>query len=359
MADKRHFCRAAFVALACLFVAFGALWLCGCTTNTDAPGLKSSSVSNSAVKEAGTLKVGVNTSLSPMAGTGNSKIIGIDVDIAAAMADQMGLKLEVVDTGSNAAKALANGDVDVVLGVDVTEGPANAKLTDQYLQTCVSYFAKAGSNEGTPKAGANKKIAVQGSSKSSWSATNLFGKDAVLSCDDLTSAFQSLQKGDVQYVAADAVVGLYAANKANIDVEIVGVEENSGGYCAAVKSDSTETYSAVQDALTKIKSAGMIDVIENKWLGQELNLDNVAKIEKSSSSGSGSSDSTDNKTDSSANSSDSSSSSSSSDSSSSSSSTDSGAGSISGNGSDSTASATDAADVANSSSSSSSSGSGY
>lgn len=258
------------------------LSLCGCTTNSEPPKLGASSVSASALAQDGTLKVGVNTSLSPMAGTGSSKIIGIDVDIAGAIADELGLELQVVDTGSNPAKALANGDVDVVLGVESADVPANSRLTDQYLSTAVVYFAIAGSNSTVPKVGDGKKIAVQASSKSAWATTNAFGADSVISNDDLSNAFLSLSKGDAQYVAADAVVGLYIANKAGVDVEIVGVDDSVGGYCAAIKADNSEIYSAIQDALSKIKSQGIIKVVEKKWLGKEISLDAIPKVEKAS-----------------------------------------------------------------------------
>ncbi len=257
--------------------------LCGCVTNSEPPKLASSNVSSSVVKEEGTLKVGVNTSLSPMAGTGNSKIIGIDVDIAGAIADEMGLKLEVVDTGTNPAKALANNTVDVVLGIDSSGCPANAKLTDQYLTTGVAYFAKSGSSATAPQSNDSKKIAVQASSKSAWTSSSVFGTDKIVTCDDLESAFQSLSKGSVQYVAADAIVGLYAANKAGLDVEIVAAVDGSEGYCAAVKTDRTDTYSAIQDALTKVKSKGIINVIQKKWLGKEISLSGVTKINAGSS----------------------------------------------------------------------------
>ena len=82
------------------------------------PELKSAEVAPPVIGEEGTLRVGVNTENPPLAGMGSGKIIGIDVDIAAALADELGLKLSVVDVGSDPAGALANGTVDVVLGID-------------------------------------------------------------------------------------------------------------------------------------------------------------------------------------------------------------------------------------------------
>ena len=103
---KRSFVAVAFAAL----LAVGLFGLAGCTgSGTYQPELKSAEVAPPVIGEEGTLRVGVNTENPPLAGMGSGKIIGIDVDIAAALADELGLKLSVVDVGSDPAGALANG----------------------------------------------------------------------------------------------------------------------------------------------------------------------------------------------------------------------------------------------------------
>ena len=90
-----------------------------------------------------TLRVGVNTENPPLAGMGSGKIIGIDVDIAAALADELGLKLSVVDVGSDPAGALANGTVDVVLGIDDSASDGDFWRSASYLPTGIALFALA------------------------------------------------------------------------------------------------------------------------------------------------------------------------------------------------------------------------
>ena len=72
---------------------------------------------------------------------GSGKIIGIDVDIAAALADELGLKLSVVDVGSDPAGALANGTVDVVLGIDDSASDGDFWRSASYLPTGIALFA--------------------------------------------------------------------------------------------------------------------------------------------------------------------------------------------------------------------------
>ena len=137
---KRSFVAVAFAAL----LAVGLFGLAGCTgSGTYQPELKSAEVAPPVIGEEGTLRVGVNTENPPLAGMGSGKILGIDVDIAAALADELGLKLSVVDVGSDPAGALANGTVDVVLGIDDSASDGDFWRSASYLPTGIALFALA------------------------------------------------------------------------------------------------------------------------------------------------------------------------------------------------------------------------
>lgn len=264
--------------------------LSGCSKNEDAaPTLGEAKLSSPTIKENGTLKVGVNTSQSPLAGMGNSKIIGIDVDIAAALADSLGLKLQIIDTGSTPSKAISNGDVDIVFGIDKSDAPSGVKLTDAYIPTAVAYYKKANSSPVSLTGEATPKIAAQGSSKSAWAATNAFGTSAVTSTTDLASAFQSLANGSVDYVASDAVIGMYAASKAGVKVEIAGIADSASGYCVGMSDKNTALISDISTALKNLVDNGTVETIERKWMGDEISLSGVQTVQKKSSGESSSS----------------------------------------------------------------------
>ena len=262
--------------LALTFCAVAAFALAGCSSQEEyAPSLGEPTLAPPAIGEEGVLRVGVNTQRSPLAGQGNEKIIGIDVDIASAIADELGLKVDIQDVGADADKALAEGEVDIVMGqesVDETEGVWHS---EQYLPTGVVLFAKEGSGAQmvTPK------IAAQISSKSAWAVTNAFGEEALASTGDLATAFSDLSNGSVDYVASDAVIGMYAANLQDVPVEVVCLMDTASGYCIGAKSDNTELQEAIQGALTAIIDNGLVGVIEDKWLGTAVVLTDVPKVE--------------------------------------------------------------------------------
>ena len=227
------------------------------------------------IGEDGVLRVGVDTSNPPLAGMNNSgKIIGIDVDFAAALADEFGLKVSIVDVGSDPAGALKEGKVDIVMGVDKADAGEGFWTSESYLPTGIALFSLE-EGAAVPVAGDGSTFAAQISSKSAWAITNEFGDDVLTSSTTLQDAFTSLSNGEVKYVAADAVVGLYAARSENVDVYISAMLMAPSGYCVGVSNDNTELQKLVGEAVEKLTGNGIVDIIEMKWLGKTVDLSNV------------------------------------------------------------------------------------
>lgn len=267
------------MAVACMAALLAVLT--GCSSQQSyTPPEKTPTLSSPTIGKDGTLRVGVNTNNQPLAGqpSPSSKIVGIDVDVAAALADSFGLKLEVVDVGSDAESALKEGTVDIVMGIDKSDTSTSFWKSDAYLPTAVALFSTP-SNSQVPTNAVETKIAAQVSSKSAWAVTNEFDKATFSTTDDLKSAFSELSSGQVQYVAADAIIGTYAAHSADIDVHIVALMQQAGGYGVGVSDANTDLKQAVSEALATLASNGTIGVIETKWLGTALDLSSTPLTE--------------------------------------------------------------------------------
>ena len=235
----------------------------------------------------------MNAGSPPLAGSpsSSSKIVGIDVDVAAALADQLGLKLEIVDVGTDPEAALKEGKVDVAMGIG-SEIEVSFWRSPAYLPKGVALFSTS-ANATVPTKASSPKIAAQVSSTSSWQVTNEFGQDALVSENDLKSAFAALADGSAQYVAADAVIGMYAAHSGGYDAQIVALMQQPGGYCVGVLEANTELQAAVKDALAALTDGGIVSVIEKKWLGTDIDASSLplttgassAKTDESKTSG--------------------------------------------------------------------------
>ena len=265
--------------LVCAIVACACLVLAGCQPQSYTPQAKEPTVSASALGQPGTLRVGVNSASAPLAGqtASSARIVGIDVDVAAYLADQLGCKVEIVDVGTEPEKALKNKTFDIVLGVDASDTDTNFWKSETYLDTSVALFGTA-NESAIPTTDSKPKIAAQASSKSSWRVTNLFGEDSLVVQGDLKSAFDALSSGSARYVAADAVIGTYVAFSNGDNDKIVALLQDPTGYCAAVDSSNTELQGAISSAMNKLVSGGMMSIIEEKWLGTTLNLNSITVI---------------------------------------------------------------------------------
>ena len=263
------FKRLGTLVLGCMLALGTAFALAGCATQDYTPEEKSPTVSPDTIIEAGVLRVGVTTeNNTPFAGQASGKIVGLDVDIAAALADNLGLKLEIVDVGTDVDSALANKQVDIVMGVDKTSAQVTCWRSEVYVESAVALFASP-SVTSVPTKDSAPKIAAQSSSMSAWEVTNQFGDDAVSS-------------GTAQYAAADAVIGTYAAHTSNVDVHIVALMQSPSGYCIGVLDTNTDLKTTISDALANLTGGGIISLIESKWLGTPINLANVPMTEGAS-----------------------------------------------------------------------------
>ena len=271
--------RTKVALLVCAVMACASLVLAGCQAENYTPPSKEQTVSDAALATPGVLRVGVNAASAPLAGksSSSSSIVGIDADVAAFIADELGCKVELVDVGNDPVTAFGSGTIDMALGVDASEDETGYWRSDPYIQTGVALFGAADETS-VPTVDSKPQIAAQESSKSSWRVKNLFGDDSLLAQDDLKSAFLALDGGTVRYTAADAVIGTYVSHTNGFDDKIVALLQDAGGYCAAVPETNAELQSAAASAVKTLVSGGMIDVIESKWLGSPLQLSNVTVV---------------------------------------------------------------------------------
>jgi polar amino acid transport system substrate-binding protein len=288
--------RTVTFTVACVAILALACSLCGCsslgigTSSTYTPQKKSAQVSTPTVGQTGVLRVGVNSSNTPFSTQVSGKVVGLDVDVAAALADEMGLDLQIVDVGSDPEGALADGTVDIVMNMDKSDTAVSCWLSDPYVQTAVALFATA-SDATMPTVASKPSIEAQSASMSAWEVSTQFGDSSLKTTTDLKTAFSDLKGGTTKYVAADAVIGSYVNYTSASGAKIIGLMQKSGGYCIGVANSNSDLKTAVSNALSSVSNQGVLSVIETKWLGSDLNLSGYSLTDTASKSTSGSSSS--------------------------------------------------------------------
>lgn len=267
--------RASVLALALIVALCMALPLSGCSSNSYTPEASEQTVDDSALNTAGTLRVGVNASNAPYAQESSGTIKGIDVDVAAALADAMGLKLELVDVGTATSGAFTDEEVDIVMGV--SEEGSDYWLSDAYATSGIALFSMT-EGESAPTTSGSFTVTAQSASMSAWEVTDHYGADCLESESDLQTAFEALSSGDVDYVAADSTIGGYVAHTLGIDAYPIALLQEATTYSIAVSSSSTALQSAVEEALSSLVDGGVIDVIQKKYLGDQVALSSLPTI---------------------------------------------------------------------------------
>lgn len=163
--------------------------------------------------DAPVLKMATNATFPPYEFWENNKIVGIDAEIAAAIADKLGMKLEISDMEFDSIiVAIQTGEADMGLaGMTVTEDrKQNVNFTDSYATGIQSVIVKEGSTikdvADLTAEGAKHKIGVQQTTTGDLYSTDDIEKAGfgeVMRFNKGTDAVQALLRGEVDCVIID------------------------------------------------------------------------------------------------------------------------------------------------------------
>ena len=214
--------------------------------------------------EPGVLTMGTNATFPPYEYKDGDAVVGIDPDIAQALADKLGLKLEVVDMEFDSLIAsVQSGKVDIVLaGMTVNEErKKNVDFTDSYANGVQVIIVADGSDIATFDDLAGKLIGVQQGTTGHVYCSDDWGEGNVV-------AFQALQQGKVDCVVIDQEPAK-AFVEANDGLKILDTQYANEDYAAAVSKKNPELTEALNKALQELKDDGTVQEILDKYIKAE------------------------------------------------------------------------------------------
>jgi polar amino acid transport system substrate-binding protein len=264
--------RATLIATVCTVVALAFVLAVagGCKPKAQQPTVQPK-VAPPVIGEAGALRVGVDLDYPPFAGQDNGQKVGIDVDVASALAEKLGLKVALVDVKpSDAATALADGSVDIVMSVPL-EQTTDGKIgyAGTYINTAPVLFAKVASASVEPTLTIAKlgttQIAAQYASPAFWYLQEQLGEQYVKGFATLEEPLTQLAQGTLKYVAGDAIVGGYIARDLG-EVKMVGQLKPATLIGIGVRADNTELQDAVRAQVDALAADGVLSTIRAKWV---------------------------------------------------------------------------------------------
>lgn len=245
----------------------------GCQKQAEAPTL-TPTVEPPVIGEAGVLKVGVDLSYPPFGGTDNGIEAGIDIDVAAAIAEHLGCRLELVDVKPAAmTSSLDGGAIDIMLGAaPITDVVlADASTAGSYIVDGPGFFTNVPAESSevatlTSEQAALLRLGAQRESASFWALEYEYGEGSVVAFDTLKGAFDALEAGEVDAVGASTIVGAYIARDYP-GIAYAGQFGDAEPLGVAVAKDSIELEAAVREALDGMAADGVLETIRRKWVG--------------------------------------------------------------------------------------------
>ena len=200
------------------------------------------------------------------------KVVGIDADVAQAIADKLGMKLEIVDTKFDAIiPGVQSGKYDMgMAGMTVTpDREKSVAFSDSYAKGIQSIIVKQGSDiKSVDDLSEKTKIGVQLGTTGDIYAKDDFGDEAVQEFDKGADAVQALLAGKIDCVIIDnePAKSFVAANDG---LEILSTSYAEEEYAICFKKDNTELQTKVNNALKELIADGTLQKIVNKYIKAE------------------------------------------------------------------------------------------
>jgi len=229
-----------------------------------------------------TLRVVTDAAYAPFEYMEKDKIIGFDVDVFTAAADEADYEFEIVNVGWDPVFAeLENGTADVGLSA-ITINEDRLKTYDfsvPYFESTNKILAPEGTDIKSAADLVGKTVAVQASTTGADVVDALLGngnKDVKKFENNNLAILEMKNKGADAVVADNAVLETYAKN--NPKDNFVVIEDKEGfesEYYGFMFPKNSKVKNDLSKGLNAIIENGKYEEIYKNWFGTEPNIDNL------------------------------------------------------------------------------------
>lgn len=241
--------------------------------DTSAAASASGTITGDGVGTAGTLVMATNAEFPPYEyhDGSNDEIVGIDAEIAQAIADKMGCKLQIEDIAFDSIiPEVTSGKADMgMAGMTVTdERKKSVDFSDTYAEASQVIIVKNDSSITSPDGLKDKIIGVQTGTTGDIYATDDFGDDHVERYNKGMEAVQALSQGKIDAVIIDREPAkVFIAD--NTGLKILDQAYTTEQYAIAVEKGNTALLNNINAALAELKADGTLDKIVSKYITAE------------------------------------------------------------------------------------------
>lgn len=266
------------VALVCALVVSVLLVLSGCSST---PKQSTDPLAD------GVLKAGTNDMYLPLEYRDeNNKLVGFDIDLGDALAEQLGVKIEWVPTAWDGIfNGLDANQYDIVLsGTSITEERLTGyNMTNPYLSNGIVIVSRQDATPATSvKDLAGKTIGVQIETTADHAAETYKTSENVdfkiNKFDGMLDAFTALEGKQIDNIVTDiSVAQFYATLKPDVFVVTSDILSNEP-IGVTIRKGDTAFAEQMNAALEALKENGKLTEISTKWFGKDMTVDIDTKL---------------------------------------------------------------------------------
>jgi polar amino acid transport system substrate-binding protein len=217
------------------------------------------------------LTMATNAEFPPYEYVEEGKIVGIDAEIAALIADKLGMELQIVDVAFDSIiPGVQSGKYDMgMAGLTVNdERLEKVNFSTSYAKGVQVVIIPENSDIKSLDDISGKKIGVQTSTTGDIYATGDFGEEAITRYDNGAVAVQALVAGKVDCVIIDnEPAKSYVA--ANAGLKILETEYAVEDYAICFNKEDTELQEKVDAALKELIADGSVQRVVDKYITAE------------------------------------------------------------------------------------------
>ena len=261
----RTYLKPAFFALFCCLSALFPLHVVHAGTLDD-------------IRARGTLRVGMSAAYKPFEFVDGNKIVGLDPDIIAIIAQRLGVNAEMIDTDwSGVIPSLYADKFDIIISAltATPERAARVLFTQPYGEQTFYFLTKSSQTklnkatdfDGLTVAAEGGGAAQTGVEKWVQEGKIHFKNQVYLS--NPNEAYLAVKVGRAD-AAVDGLPGLMAFMQHNPGYKVVEGFGPKQVMVMAIRQTDTDLCTAVNNVLTEIKSDGQLAAIQKKWFGQTM-----------------------------------------------------------------------------------------
>lgn len=228
------------------------------------------SLGSAVMAEGETLVMATNAEFPPYEYYEGDEIVGIDPEVAALIAEELGMTLEIEDMAFDSVlAAVVSGKADIAMaGITVTEKrKQSVNFTDTYTKATQVIIVKEDSEIATPDDLTGKTVGVQ------------LGTTGDIYADDIEDgtverynkgfeAVQALMQGKIDAVIIDGEPAKVFVEQ-NEGIKMLDEAFTEEEYAIAIAKDNEELLNKVNEALNTLKENGKFDEVTAKYIAAD------------------------------------------------------------------------------------------